>query len=173
MPAEPYAYKRGDTVENGKGNESRHDHGYRKQDEAGKSTDGEEERPLPRQGIAPVSELYERGDDRDRIPAENEIDKDNPDQEANGKDRENNSVVKEEDHSSDAKAETDVDELTDDLPHYTSVGMFRNNNPSARYRQETAQPGPEQGFRSELQQHRRCPVPVTIPVSGALTEGYR
>jgi hypothetical protein len=60
-------------------------------------------------------------------------------------------VVKEVDKGRDTKAETEVDELTDDLPHYASVGMFRNNNPSTRYRAEdcAAQVGTEMPVRVE------------------------
>lgn len=93
--------------------------------------------PFSRQGIAAIPVLHERENDRDLIPPEDEVDKEHPDQEPSGKDRDNNGMVKEEDHRGDAKAETEVDELTDDLPHYRKrrhpvnkippvAGVFRN-----------------------------------------------
>lgn len=132
MPAIPSTDKRCYTVKDGQGNERRHDRGDRKQDDAGNGAHSEEERPLPWQGIAPVAVLNERGDDRDSMPAENEIDEDYPDQESSCKNCDNNGLVKEEDQRGDAKAETEVDCLTDDLPHYANVKIFRDNNPSAR-----------------------------------------
>jgi len=69
--------------------------------------------------------------DRDRVPAEDEINEDHPDQESPCKDRDNNSMVNEEDQCSNAKAKAEVDELTDDHPHYRKSRHPANKIPLA------------------------------------------
>jgi hypothetical protein len=123
VPAEPYASECGDAVENREGNESWYDNSDRKEDNTGKGADGKEERSFPRQGITTVTVLYERGDDRDMIPAEDNVNEDYSDQKASGHDGHNNSMVNKGDKGRDSKAETEMNELTDDLTHYGRVGI--------------------------------------------------
>jgi hypothetical protein len=129
VPSIPRPDKRGYAVEDCEGNERRHDCGDRKQDDAGKGAHGKEERPLPRQGIAPVAVLHERGDARDPVPAEDEVNEDYSKKKASRHNCDNNGVVKEEYQRGDAKAEAEVDELTDDLLHYGKSGNPVNKIP--------------------------------------------
>jgi len=117
VPAKPFAGKCGNAVEDREGNEGRNDNGYRKQDDAGKGAHAKEERPFPREGIAAVTKLHERRQDRDGIPPEDEVDKDHTNQEGSCNNGDGSGMVKKEDQPGDAKTKTEMDKLTDNLPH--------------------------------------------------------
>jgi len=117
VPAKANTGKRGNAVKDCKGNEGRNDYGDRKQDDAGKGAYAKEERSLPWQGIRAISVLHERRQERDSVPPEDKVDKDHTCQEGSCNDRDDRDMVKKEDQPGNAKTKTEMDKLTDDLPH--------------------------------------------------------